>query len=776
MNTKDLNLKEIDWLEIVHQLQERATSLQAKEQLGQLSPLLNSTLAEQSFQQILEFTPPQNEGLRPSMESLDLFFIWFTRLQKKATLKPLELRDLRSFLLEVLALQEVLSTYETPYINELRSQSLEAEHPLSAIDQILTPGGDIRTDASEKLHQLFKEKNNSTAQLQKTLDRLVKKHEMESILQDKYVTTREGRWVIPVKSGMRHDIDGIIHASSQSKQTVFVEPQEVVALNNRIRQIENEIEEEVERLLLELSQYLQTLISDFQNTYNILLDVDVLWAKTDLCATLKAHPVKFDSYNLELKELRHPVLSLQLNQVIPNDVSLNQKHRILLISGPNAGGKTVLLKSIGLAARMAQCGLLICAEPGSSIPFFTDIMIAVGDSQSVEENLSTFAAHLKILNSSIEAQGPEHLILIDEICGSTDPEEGAALARAFIETYSENKVYGVITSHLSALKTNWAPDSGVQNGSLEFSPEKGPTYQFLMGIPGQSLAITTAQRIGVQEKIIEKALKSLSPDQKAFQDRLAEADKIREDLQHIRSEMVQQRNLAQKEKIEYEKLKKEIQQNKENTLNKVYKEAIHKVDNLIQESLVDQTFRRHENLAKVKEQLPEVVKVSPTNTSTEEMTVTQFSHKFPAGTKVYASSLGRDAVVQGAPNSRGEVLVLSNSMRVSVPWKSLLPSRTHKTATKEILRKTTHFQHAHIDNDRVVDVRGRTIEDAVSLLEIQLDTAALNQEDRVKVVHGHGTEALKRAIRGYLSRSLYVKKWQAGNKHNGGDGVTWIEL
>ena len=388
-----------------------------------------------------------------------------------------------------------------PWLQTLERDVFDTTEPLSAIDSTITLEGGIRSDASEKLHQLLKEKNSLARQVSQTLDQLSKAHNMEPVLQDKYVTTREGRWVLPVKGGMQHEIEGIIHASSNSKQTVFMEPQEIIPINNRIRKIEIEIDEEIERLLKELSQYLCSQVDDFERTFQYLKEADVTLSLARFCQSINAHPPIFKNDKLELKEVRHPLLVFEQSHsdknsspVVANDIQLDESKKILLLSGPNAGGKTILLKSIGLAAQMARCGLPICAEEGSTLPFFKNLEITVGDAQSVDEHLSTFAAHLGLLNSGLQHQGPQALILVDEICGSTDPEEGSAIARSFIESYAENGVYSIITSHLSALKRGWEKDSQVLNGSLKYDTEKNqPTYQFLPGIAGESLALQTAK-------------------------------------------------------------------------------------------------------------------------------------------------------------------------------------------------------------------------------------------------------------------------------------------
>ncbi|MDX9731282.1 MAG: endonuclease MutS2, partial [Bdellovibrionales bacterium] len=611
----------IDWREIVTRMESLATSEPGRTAIRSIQPLASAQEATASFRDIQNAREVLMMGERPFAESLDLFSTWHSRLKRDAVLQTLELRDVRRFCIEVVALTEVIRPFENPWVERLKSLLMDAEPPLSAIDQIMSPSGEIRTDASEALHNLYRERTNQTKALHNTLDRLVKAHDMDPIVQERFVTTREGRWVIPVKSGMQHAFPGIIHGSSQSKQTVFMEPDDVVPLNNRLKQIEVEIEEEIERLLMALSRYLKNLTMPFQASQMALLESDIVFAKAKLSEILEAQPVRFSNEAIDLRDVRHPALVLRSheNKVIPNTVKLGGQNRILLLSGPNAGGKTVLLKSIGLAAQMSRCGLPICADEGSSLPFFKGVHVAVGDEQSVDAALSTFAAHVTVLNEAAKHKGPEHLLLIDEICGSTDPEEGSALARSFLQSYAENRVFGIVTSHLGPLKSGWTEDGGVINGSLEYNQKSGtPTYQFFMGIPGQSLALQTARRVGVAESIIDRAMNYLSPETKARQEHLRDIENMKEELQTLRRELVKETMEAKESKRKYMDLVTLFRKERDQWLERTIKKTERKIDQMLDFAQVDGIFKRHEKtheiqtkLQEVKQVLPEIVKAPP---------------------------------------------------------------------------------------------------------------------------------------------------------------------
>lgn len=768
----------LDWDEILVRLSQFATSQMGRDRLVKTEPLAGPNEARESFKRIAESVQILSLGRRPFMESLDLYSIWQQRLNKGGTLQTLELRDVRHFCLEILALKEILKPIESPWAREVFEGLIDATEPLSAIDQIMTAEGDIRSDASETLFKLFNEKNSVIRQTQNILDKLIRQHEMEPVLQDKYVTNREGRWVLPVRSGKQHSLEGIIHASSQSKQTVFMEPKEIVPLNNRLRQIELDIEEEIERLLRELSEYLLRQMPGFETAQRLLLESDMRFAQGQLAAHMNATACKFENEDIHLTDLRHPLLVLANVDVVPNSVTLTAGRRILLLSGPNAGGKTVLLKAVGLAAQMARCGLHIAAADGSRMPFFTQIHVGVGDSQSVDQHLSTFAAHLKILNEASHSHGSSTLLLIDEICGSTDPEEGTALARSFIQTYARNELFAVITSHLGPLKLGWDENSGVINGSLEYDNKTGrPTYMFLMGVPGQSLALQTARRVGVDPVIIDNAMAFLSPESKQYHLGLEEVEKIKTELRTLMEQVQNESKEAKSEKSRYHALAAKFEREKEQMLEQAVKRAEKKIESMIENSKVDDVFKRHERLEQIKFEMPEIVKAStaPKSTPASLETSEDFAKAYPPGSKVFAPTIGRDGVIQSVPNSKGEVAILSNSMRLMVPWQQLRPPHQAANPTTEIVRRAGEVS-SHLDQDRTVDMRGQSLEEALRLLEVQLDTAVLNQEARIKIVHGHGTDTLKKGLRSYLSRSVYVKKWKAGTPETGGDGVTWAEL
>lgn len=762
---------QLDWKSLCERLAEMATSAKAKELLRELDVLPSQDQAELQFSEIEECLRILSTGVRPHMESLDFYPLWHTRVQKGSTLKTLELKDVRLFCLEILALRESLNSLNSEWSSDIKSQLFESTETLSAIDRLMTPDGEIKTDASPLLDQLFREKLRITRDLHSTLDRLVKQHELETVLQERYVTTREGRFVLPIKSGRKGQFDGIVHSSSQSKQTLFMEPKELIPMNNRLREVESAIEEEVERLLAEISQYLRDQISDLERAEKILLTVDQRLAQAQLAQKTHGQKCRFVKNKIHLRLVRHPLLSLNEKDVVGNSVILDQEQRVLILSGPNAGGKTVLLKAIGLACMMARCGLLICAEPNSEVPFFNEVVVAVGDAQSVDAHLSTFAAHVLALDEASKKKGLNSLILIDEIAGSTDPDEGAALARSFIEAFAENQVFAVITSHLGPLKRGWDKNSGVINGSLEFDPQTNkPTYRFVIGVPGQSLALKTAQRVGINSQILKKAYDYLSPEQKKLLSSIEEVESMKKSLEDQRRE-------AEKVQAEYRALLEKLEKEKQSVIENTKKDIEKRVDQMLEQAKVEDVFRRFEKLDQVKQDLPKIINANSAQKQPENIirTAEDFAKNFPAGTKVYIRNLDREGIVQGAPSGKGDVPVLSQSMRITVPWQQLSSSRNLENPTFQLARKTVSSATLPTD-EMVFDVRGLNVEQALSQAERTLDQALLRGLDRIKIVHGHGSEALKKNLRTFLTRSPYISRWVSGLNESGGDGITWAYL
>lgn len=767
------SLDHIDWNKIVSFLQQNANSDLAREELSEIAPLSSPEEAYQAFSEIDQaFELLKYEGTRPRLDSLDEFKPVLERLEKNAALDPIELIKTRNFFTDILSLARSLADLDNEWSEGISTQLVDPRPILSYINQLIGSEGEIRVDASETLFKSFHEKKDLKNGIHKLLERLVKTHELDSVLQDKFVTTRDGRWVLPVKSGMQGKFEGIIHDTSQSNKTVFMEPQEVVKNNNRIKELDILIQKEIDRLLREISDYLYNIHRDIEDSLDHLIALDVLLAKACLKRKCASNSVEFSKEEIQLVDFSNPVLQIsktEKDEVVKNHLSMAPGKRILILSGPNAGGKTILLKSVGLAAHMARCGLPICAAKESKIPFYENIYISVGDAQNITEGLSTFAGHMKELNEASQLEGETNLILVDEICGSTDPEEGAAIAKAFIDRYQQNQSYAFITSHLGSLKQNWREDAAITHASMEFDDENGrPIYKLLLGVSGSSYALKTAMRIGVDQSIIDQAIEHLSPESKERQKKLNDIDALKEQLVKTKKELDFEKSNALEQKRKYQNLIEKFKAEKDKKLEKSIKEAEKRID----EELLAARNNRNKSAFDLRAELPKIVKQKSTS---EISSKEEFAEKFPPGSSVFASNIQKSAIVQSLPNNKGEVEILANSMKLSVSWEFLKP----KTA------KESRFKPARISKPKreeagstsaFVDVRGQTAEEAIYNIDNFCDDALMKGQEKVKVIHGHGTQVLKKAIRKHLARVEYSERWQSGGDTDGGDGVTWIYL
>lgn len=764
----------LDWEKILKKIMSYASCPQSASALEDIEPYVQPSIALNNmalisdFQELLE-DPKVSRVRLDSFENVDS---WIYSIKKGQTLKIIDLVNVRNFMTDLSILKNSYPWQNYENLISLCDRIFSPETYLEYINQTISDEGQIRSDASPLLLESFNEKKSLSNKIHKILDGLVKDFSLEDVLQDRYVTTREGRWVLPVISGKQHDFQGIIHDSSHSKQTVFMEPQEVIGLNNKIRQLDETIEREIERLLKEISLFLFEQSSEIQKGYELVVEIDklssiALWANDYQAKTPKVST----STRFQLRQVFHPLLLDETPEPIKNNLELDPKEKILILSGPNAGGKTVFLKSVGLACHMVRCGLPICAHPESEIPFFHRIEVIIGDLQSVEKSMSTFAAHLNRINEGSKLRGARNLILVDEICGSTEAGEGSALARAFIEVFSKNGINGFITSHLGPLKVGWDKNDGVVNGSMYFDQSKGtPTFEFVKGVPGESLALETARKVGVPEEIIDRALHFLTPEQRKKYSGLVEIETLQESLKKERQAYENKLRELDEIRKEYKDLINDFKSQQDDLLEFSLSRAKENMEQMSNYSKVKKLFSNRKHLNRMQDASPKIIK-SNSNQGSVTDSAESFNKKFPPGTQVYIPSLKRNGIVQGEVTSKGFVPVLSDSMRLQIKWDELRKPGHQETENKKIKPPVKRVLEEKIENQ--VDVRGKNVEEALEELEEAIDRSLRIGSERLKIIHGHGTETLKRNVRTFLSRHPSVKSWKTGVFAGESDGVTF---
>jgi DNA mismatch repair protein MutS2 len=766
------NLRNIDWNYFLTAVENSASSLLAKKQIQESKNFSNWNDALLQMQEILDAKDLLHGDDRIPIQSIDSYPLWFSRLKKGATLQPVEFKDVRLFVTESSYLhfkcEEVRNALTLRWIEEVDS----FKKLTSDFERIFTSDGEVKETASPHLQKLFYEKNELNKSVTDKLNHLVKKHELENVLQDRYVTTREGRWVLPIKMGMQGRFPGIIHDTSNSKQSVFIEPQEVVVTNNQLKEVELKIADEIERILSQLSNECRAQTEVFQSSYRALLEWDIRLAQAKITKAIDGEKPQFDAKTLDLIDLRHPLLVLQKQKVVSNSVLLDAEHTVLLVSGPNAGGKTILLKSVGMAAQMARAGYPLCASSASKIPLFHEIFVSVGDTQNISEGLSTFAAHMKELSEASTSKPYQDLVLVDEICGSTDPEEGAAIARAFLEHIAKNRVFNITTSHLSPLKSKWPEELGVIPACMDYDESLGrPTYKLIPGMSGSSFAWKTAKKMGVPEVILQRALDFLNPEWKTRNQQMEDLEKLKSEALLLKAQAETDSRSAEQMRRKYEEKLQKLENEKLQILEEASRDAEKRVEKFFEEIRQGQ---QKKNVFEAKAELPQIIKGKK---STAISSAKEFAEKYPPGSEVYARTILKRAIVQSLPNEKGEVTILAGSMRVQSPWEYLVEETNAQPITKSQFTSTPAPQkNAFGREDFVLDLRGMTIEEAVEHIDHDINQALQENADRLKIIHGHGTGALKKAVRAYLSRSPHIKGWQAASPEHGGDGVTFAEL
>ncbi len=650
------------------------------------------------------------------------------------------------------------------------------------IRRTVAPDGSIPDDASPRLAGLRREQRTAHARLREALDAVVR-GPYARMLQDAVITTRAGRYVVPVRAEFKGQFPGILHDHSSSGATAFMEPLAAVPLGNRLRELEIAEREEVQRVLRALSAQVARQAEEIAAAYEVLGHLDCAVARARLADALAAAPpaVRTDGV-LRLRRARHPLL---VGEVVPIDVELGEVFTTLVITGPNTGGKTVTLKTIGLLTLMAQAGLFIPADPGSEVAVFGQVFADIGDEQSIEQSLSTFSSHmgaivgiLQQVDRAASAGGVSALVLLDEIGAGTDPTEGAALARALIEHLHRRGARTVVTTHYNELKALAWTHPGIENASVEFDPVTlRPTYRLRIGLPGRSNALEIARRLGLAAEVVERARELLGPQAGALDRILGDIEADRRASEHDRAEAARRREEAEallaRLRQEYDRLRAEraaVLRRLREDGEALLRTAREEVDRLVR-SLRDSSDARavqevRDRLRRLSEELRARTEVEPEGEPVGEVR---------PGQEVYVVPLGRTGTVVAGPDGRGEVEVQAGPLRVRAPLAALRaapprPGPPDRTPEEIPVRATPAAVPLS------VNLRGLTADEATAVLDRYLDDAFLAGLERVTVVHGKGTGALRRAVHAFLRGHPHVRRVRLGEPAEGGDGVTVVEL
>ncbi len=712
------------------------------------------------------------------------------RAAKGAALEALELRDHALVLALWDEVQRCLSRHaeEAPTIaaaaDVLRS-GRDLKGVSYALDGAIHPDGSIKESATPELRRLTQHANDLKQQIRHQLDQILHSRRYAELLQEQYFAQREGRYVVPIKTDMQGRVPGIVHDVSSSGATVFVEPRELVELNNAIKVADLEIDREVRRILRELSGLVAEKAELILAGLDVLADLDYMAARAAFGRQLQAHPVGLNIHGrVRLKQARHPLLVLSKAQVVANDILLDDQVQVLVISGPNTGGKTVTLKIVGLFALMVRAGLLLPCEPESEMAIFPDIYADIGDAQDLARDLSSFSAHMtQMIRLLKDAHGAQQaLVLLDEPVTSTDPIEGAALAEALLCRLAALGMKVIATTHYRSLKALAQTTPGFANAAVEFNVATlSPTYRLFMGVPGGSSAIEIAGRLGMDRELLDEARRKLEQDDRVLERMLDDLQtkqrQLTDDLARAvaaRAEAEEAAQLAKDQLARLEVTEREERKGIKKKLQEQFNRARAEVQATVEE------VKREQKLIKAKEAKQRLIEL-------EVQARAEFApsgapiplEQLGPGDQVEIAGLGMTGTLLEAPQGKkrvrvkvgeGELLATVANLAGLARGTTLQPAVARAVASKPLGATRSY----HADEQTIVDVRGKAADDALDAVVAALDRATMTETPALRIIHGHGTGKLKASLREYLRDSPYVASIRPGDRNEGGDGVTVV--
>ena len=637
-------------------------------------------------------------------------------------------------------------------------------------------------NASPTLYDIRRKIRVAQSKAREVLDKIIHSSTYQKYLQDAIVTQRDGRYVVPVKAECRGSVAGLVHDTSASGSTVFIEPMGVVQANNDIRVLESKEQAEIERILYELSSSCGSHADDIIESYNFTVELNVIFAKAQLAYKMKAiKPKMNDKGEIDLREARHPLIPDK--SVVPTDITLGKTFDTLVITGPNTGGKTVSLKTIGLLTLMAMCGLMVPCAENSELSTFRRVLVDIGDEQSIEQSLSTFSAHMTNIIGILKLANRSTLALIDELGAGTDPVEGAALAVSILEKLRSRGAKIASTTHYAELKEYALKTDKVENGCCEFDVKTlRPTYKLLIGVPGKSNAFAISKRLGMEDDVVDRARELVSAESRQFEDVVETLEERRQSLDELLAKTREELNKA---RIDRENAQKELERAKRDAQREIEKSK-HEASLILSKTkaqayaLIDDLEKAQkakalsaDDRAKLKKNMRNLE-----DTADPVKNAKQGSYKLPRDLKVGDSVLifdiDKKAEVLELPE-KGQVLVQAGIIKTRVPLSNLRLLNDEKvTVPKRPERKVTKNISARAETE--IDLRGQTAIEAIIAVDQAIDTAILTNTHNLTVIHGKGTGVLRAEIHRHLKTHKAVKKFRLGTFGEGEAGVTIVEL
>ncbi len=642
--------------------------------------------------------------------------------------------------------------------------------------------GNIRDNATPELRQAIRSSEAAKSKLEERLQRLFKSDKIREALQDSYITERNERMVIPVRAEFKSRVDGIVHDSSGTGQTLFIEPTPIVPLNNQLKIARLQVVEEKIKILQSLAMQTLQFRESLKINLEVLISLDLIFAKARLAKTMAAvHcPMNRNSI-MELNEARNPELVLERETVVANTIKWDASIRVVIISGPNTGGKTVTLKTLGLLALMSRTGLYLPVKESSQIPFFPKVYSDIGDDQNIQLKLSTFSGHLKKIIHILDHVDAGSLVLLDELGIATDPNEGAALAEAILLDLKNKNVMTLVSTHYFTLKILAQTHAGFLNACTEFDLDTlSPTYRLIFGAPGQSAALDTAERLGLQKSIIDQARNLYQAKENRAENLLEDLTRqkleFNRDAENIKQQKKETEALAREQRILTQQLRNEEKDFKKNKNKKLQLEVRAGKDEI---QKIIRNIKGEKDLPKIRKAEKQIqsmgqISLSQKLENIEEWTVPVVNLKI--GDPVLIFNLGAIGNLLEAPEKKKKLRVQMGNITTVVEVKGLRghPRQKAKTAKKELSLNV----HTESEGNSVssCDLRGMNSEEAEATMEAFISRAIVQKAQRVLIIHGHGMGIIKTLVRNYLEKTALCKQFTPGSKNEGGDGVTVIEF
>lgn len=790
MNEKAL--KTLEYYKIIDMLEAFATSSIGKNKCRQLRPLDNLTEIETMQQETADALSRIYQKGSLSFSGVKDVRGSLKRLEVGSTLGIGELLAIRS-LLENASRAKAYSRRETEneHTDSLDNmfELIEPLSPLATeIGRCILSEDEISDDASTGLRQVRRSMKLTNDKIHTQLSSFVSGNS-RTYLQDAVVTMRNGRYCIPVKAEYKSQVPGMIHDQSSTGSTIFVEPMTIVRLNNEMRELEIQEQKEIEMILSNLSQLAAENLDAIFDDVKLLSELDFIFARAQLAKSQNATEPRFNRDKIiDIKKARHPLIDK--HKVVPIDIRIGETFDLLIVTGPNTGGKTVSLKTVGLLTLMGQSGLHIPAFDNSRLSVFREVYADIGDEQSIEQSLSTFSSHMTNVVRFMETADSDSLVLFDELGAGTDPTEGAALAIAILSTLHDRGIRAMATTHYSELKVYALSTPGVENASCEFDVETlRPTYRLLIGVPGKSNAFAISQKLGLPLSIIERAKEQISQEDETFEDVLSNLEESRKTIESEREELASYKEEIKTLKEQLEEKQDKLDQRKE----RIIAEANEEAHRILREAkdYADQTMRIFNKAGKDSMSAKELEKHRSDLRKKMDKAGKKVALKTPQkqkstlrpqdlslGDSVKVMSLNVKGTVSSKPDSKGMLFVQMGILRSKVHISDLQlidePVITGPALTRTGAGKIKMNKSASVRTE--INLLGKTVDEAISELDKYLDDAYLAHLSSVRIVHGKGTGALRKGVHNYLKRLKYVQDFHLAEFGEGDAGVTIVEF